>query len=169
MKLTGIILIIITAAMAGNAMADTYTKRYGILKLTERLIDMTVSMIRCRAAPFEDIIRAAAEDKELSSLGAVSGAMDRLREGYSDLRDIWRESLDATRPSFMKEDEYNILAEYGRSVGTTDIQGQLICLDNLRNSLAPLIKEAYTERKEKTKLCRSMGMLIGLMAAVILI
>lgn len=150
-------------------MAEGYMKRYALLRLAERLIDITAARIRCRAAPVEEIIRFAAEDKQLSQLAVITETLNKLGSEKPDFREQWSSALNETRPSYMRDEEYNILAEYGRSLGATDIQGQLICLDNLKGLLSPLIKEAYAEKNEKSKLCRSMGMLIGLMLAVILI
>lgn len=140
-----------------------------MLRLLEKFIGRASLMIRCTASPVRDIISSAAADSELSGLAFITAMNNELEQGECDIRQLWSEKLKAYPPYGINEEEFSVLDIMGRTLGAADIQGQLDCLEMYGGIIASSIKEADKERKEKPKLFRSMGLLAGLFAAVILI
>ena len=62
-----------------------------------------------------------------------------------------------------------ILADIGKNLGTSDIEGQISTLNLQRNELKILISSAETEYEKKSKLYRSLGVLVGAFISVMLI
>lgn len=140
-----------------------------MLRLLEKFIGRASLMIRCTASPVRDIIASAAADSELSGLMFITAANSELERSECDIRQLWSDKLKEYPPYGINDEEYSVLENIGRTLGAADVQGQLDCLEMYGGIIASSIKEADRERKEKPKLFRSMGLLVGLFAAVILI
>lgn len=162
-------MIIIMCSMAGAAMSDRLTGRCSTLSEIERFIAKAATLIRCSAAPLEDIISAAAADKRLGRLSFLSDINEQLDSGRTDIREVWRECLESSPPGYIHAEERAILEELGETLGSTDVQGQLDSLSAHREALRELISEAENARREKGRLYRILGVTAGLFAAVILI
>ena len=164
----GILLVFITAALSGEYFSKLYSVRCRLLRSIGNMLGKTALMIRYSALPVEDIISRLASDSSLEYLDFLGNVCSELENG-GDFRVIWRENLDIWHKNYPYDEEYELLAEYGRYLGTTDPEGQLDCLGSEKRKAEEFISRAEEERRTKGKLCRSMGVLIGIGAALVLL
>ena len=169
MKNIGIILIILASAAAGAKAADGLAARCRVLRQTERFIEKAAMMIRCTASPLEDIISSAASDSSLFCLTFLSDIETALDSGEINIRALWHTSLKKAPPEHIRSEELAVLEELGDILGSTDVQGQTDSLSLMKAYIISLIENAETERKERGKLYRCLGITGGLFIAVILI
>ena len=126
-------------------------------------------MIRCTAAPLEDIISAAAADSRLSCLSFLADIEAALDSGETDIRYLWHSCLKKAPPENIRREELDVLEELGDILGSTDVQGQLDSLSLHRSVIVSIAEKAEEERREKGRLYRCLGVTAGLFIAVILI
>jgi len=83
----------------------------------------------------------------------------------------WRENWDYIAQGYtcLKPPERDVLKAVGRSLGTSDTEGQLAMLKTNAKLLEAFRAEASGEYVSKGKLYRTCGVLAGIFAAVLII
>lgn len=88
------------------------------------------------------------------------------------LGDAWREALQKMRGengdfSYLTDEEARVLSDFGASLGTSDFQAQKANMEMALERLAMLAEALRREVSQKGKIYRSLGMLGGLAAAIV--
>ena len=81
----------------------------------------------------------------------------------------WINAIKLRPPQNLKASDIEILADIGRNLGKSDMDGQLSMLSLQRAELETLILEVEAEVGKKSKLYRSLGVLSGAFISVMLI
>lgn len=68
----------------------------------------------------------------------------------------------------LKKDDYNLLYEFGRLLGTTDIEGQINHINLYKELLENNINNSNIELKQKSKLSKTLGLFLGITIALLL-
>lgn len=120
---------------------------------------------------FEIEIRFAAPTLDILCEKAKGSFADILRECRvdCDIKSAWEQACGrlAALPCCHAE-ESELLLSLGRSLGTSDISGQLSLIELHSEKLNALRKNAAEESAKKGKLFRSVGALCGIGAAVLI-
>ena len=120
---------------------------------------------------FEIEIRYAAPTLDILCEKAKGGFADILRECRRgcDIKSAWEQACGrlAAVPCCRTE-ERELLLSLGRSLGTSDISGQMSLIELHSEKLNALRREAAEESAKKGKLFRSVGALCGIGAAVLI-
>ena len=90
---------------------------------------------------------------------------DFLENNWERLTSLWRRSEEGE----LSQEEKKILAQLGTQLGTTDTQGQLSVLAVFNENIGSMIEKQTEKYAVKGKLCRSMGILAGAMAGILII
>ena len=94
----------------------------------------------------------------------------KLSEEYSGERDFhseWRELL--LSETHIPQEEKGILLDFGELLGTSDIEGQLNSIATQRSLMQECSQHRSEEYHSKARLYRSVGVLAGVMAGIIVI
>ena len=84
--------------------------------------------------------------------------------------EYWTEFVGNIPKSYgLKTDDYSLLSEFGKFLGTTDVEGQLNHIELYRKLLDNLIDNSNIEYKNKGKLYRLLGFFCGAMLAIMFI
>ncbi len=114
---------------------------------------------------FEACGRLASESS-LSSLGFLS----KLAEAdYSDIipfGERWKKSVSDWKECRLDNEERELLLSVGDFLGKTDLDGQIMSLEALRERFRERIAHLVPETEKRVKLCTSLSVLFG--AAVLL-
>lgn len=78
----------------------------------------------------------------------------------------WREALLSEK---LPPDEFELLDELGKVIGTSDIDGQLAEISALEVQAERLMSQRSENYRQKGKMCRSVGVLAGVMVGVLVI
>ena len=168
LKITGIIIVFMASALTGSYFSHIYSERCRLLRAIIRMYDRTALMIRYSALPVEDIISGLAADRTLKRLSFLCRVDEDMKSG-GDFRGIWQDRLSEWDRDIPYREESELLSQFGSDLGASDAEGQLDCLRAQRKLAEEYIAEAEKDSRTKGKLCRSMGVLIGLGAALILL
>lgn len=121
---------------------------------------------------FEIEIRFAAPTLDILCEKAEGCFADILREcrGSCDIKTAWEQACGRLSAlPCCHDEERELLLSLGRSLGTSDISGQLSLIELHSEKLSALGRSAAEESAKKGKLFRSVGALCGIGAAVLII
>lgn len=140
-------------------------KKLERLNLFRRMTDETATLIRYRSLTVREIFLLLKEN------GAYTDLLFLQNADFSDksrpVGEIWQESIDSDFT--LSSEEKKLLIQLGRQLGTTDTQGQLSVISVFNESLDTMIEKQSEKYAVKGKLCRSMGILAGAMAGILII
>lgn len=166
MKVIGLILVFSAFAYSGEYAAQRYKQRCEALCAICKMLTKTVLMLRSQSSPVEDIISRICEDEGIRTLDFIPLVYNDLRNG-GDFREVWHERLCKWRRRGLLPEDYSLLEDYGRDLGAYDLSGQLDCFTAQLDAVRAEIAVARKEKLIKGRMHRSLG-IIGGMAAVLL-
>lgn len=114
---------------------------------------------------FEACGRLASEDS-LSSLGFLSSFA---KAEYSDMipfGERWKKAVSDWKECRLDNEEKELLLSVGDFLGKTDLDGQVMSLEGLRERFREKISQLVPETEKRVKLCTSLSVLCG--AAILL-
>ena len=88
------------------------------------------------------------------------------REGKR-IDELWRNEISEIK--YLTADDIRVLSLLGDNLGKTDTEGQLAIMQTVRHSLDTLIKDSDEIRKKKTRLYRTLGILLGAAGGIVLL
>lgn len=140
-------------------------KKLERLNLFRRMTDETATLIRYRSLTVREIFLLLKENRTYSDLLFLHNAdfSDKSRP----VGEIWQKGIDSDFT--LSSEEKKLLIQLGRQLGTTDTEGQLSVISVFNESLETMIEKQSEKYAVKGKLCRSMGILAGAMAGILII
>lgn len=157
-------------SVAGGIAGISFSERLKTeLELCRNIREMLLSsavIIRCRA---DDVYAIGAELKQNKSLEKLT-FLQEIPEKYNpeeNFHEIWTDSVSLQKN--LPEDAKRILCDFGSMLGQSDIEGQLVSIDALAENAAVLEKKYSEIYSQKGRLYRSVGMLFGIMAGILII
>ena len=104
-----------------------------------------------------------------SCCGVFGELLRHCRKNAPDIRSAWTNATRLSQCSFCGKEEAEILFALGRELGTCSVQGQLSLLELHGTKLNSLCAQAEEAARSKGKLYRSVYMLLGAGAAILII
>lgn len=168
MKTIGLLLIVILSTALGASLYDKDRKKVVTFSLLCSVVDEIYSGIRYSGATVEELLVTCAENPLYSSLPFLRQIKTEIeRSGIS--RDIVKKAvLDNSSDMGLSREELIPFLNMAEKLGTTDVTGQLQMLENCKLQLCEF-KNIQSRRCETLgKMYISLGLLLGIGAAVIL-
>jgi len=156
-KITAMFLIILGGAFFGIDRSDKLKKRAEICHEIEKLLHICEFAIKSSARKLK-----AVSFKDLSFIKYVPAQYEAGR----NFRNDWE---NAVLKSKLEIEEKQLLSEFGRTLGTSDTDGQLKFISAYIEEVHRLYEQRKAEYTKKGKLYRSLGILGGIMAGIIMI
>ncbi|MDD2361921.1 MAG: stage III sporulation protein AB [Oscillospiraceae bacterium] len=143
------------------------SRRTASLELLDRFIVYLETQIRYSASPIRQIIIQAANG-EFARLSFITQAAIRLKNGGSPY-EAWIGAAGecSDECSFTAADR-EIIIDFGKGLGNTDIEGQLSHCEAFRRLLRDRLQTARCESRTKGKLYITLGIAGGLAAALLM-
>ena len=164
-RIIAAVMAVFCGAFYGMNRSEKLKKRVDICKEADKIFRLSETMIRSSGMDIYGII-ASLKRERFAALGFI----DRLPAEYSadeDFHSEWRRLL-MNEPEIPQE-EKGILLDFGELLGTSDIEGQLSGIA-AQSSLMQLCLQCRSEEYcGKGKLYRSIGVLAGIMAGIMVI
>lgn len=144
------------------------------LKLSERvktaellisLVDEFSSQIRFQSLTISEIVGNINSNDSYSRLDFVGEIMKMLKSRY-DIHNVWNEAV--MKSDILCKEEKEILVSMGNMLGTSDISGQISALELHRKRLERVFSKAVREYEQKGRMYRSLGVLAGAAAGIML-
>lgn len=102
--------------------------------------------------------------------GDFGALLSQARKDAPDIKSAWEAaSAQLCELPYTDKREAELISRLGQELGTCDAEGQLSMLELYRGRLKKLSDEAEENAKGRAKLFRSVGALLGLGAAILMI
>ena len=115
------------------------------------------------------MLKSLHENPALSELGFIKICREKVCFG-EPFQNAWRESIEEEKEfcRLLGKSAKN-LASMGTELGATDLEGQLSCCGYYKNIFECDLEEQRGISKKYSKLFPSMGLLLGVTAAILII
>ena len=168
MKLLGILLGGLALFLAGNSLAVRLKEEAGLLRKGQLLILRVRRALTVRKLPTGQILRELAADADFACFPFVRKTADRFT-GTESPALIWQEEVDRWKGLPHSPAGREALRELGGILGGSDGESQAAALLLLEERMQGSLSQAEKRAAADGKLCRSLGVLAGLMLAVLAI
>lgn len=169
LKIVCALLFFLVGCGLGFAKANSYKKRVKELHACEMLFSrLKISLLGAKT-PTKELFSELSACESLAVLPFVSETNKRLCHS-ADFPTIWREEIEKAKPMLaLKKEDYSPLSSLCELIGSYDatgiVEGILIATKLLEEKQA----DASAEYEKNGQLSRSMGMLCGVAAAILII
>lgn len=163
LKLLGCILIITSGTFTGLNVSFKYNQKMALHKKLVRLYNETAIILEYSFATFGEIIehlRCSREYDEFRFLNAGADDIDVKRTVLRAL-DTWDKGIERT--------SIDNLRAFFSKLGTTDIQGQISYARLAAACEQDLIDTISEKYKQRAKMSRTLGVLGGVFAAIMIV
>lgn len=171
LKLFGSIFTIVAASLLGAYAAAELEAAYQEMLYLQRLIAMLQGEIRYSRSVLSHIFLKISKEARKpydAWLRQMCIRMETRKGG--NFGNIWREGVDTyLGGSKLPHKERKKLEELGMFLGDMDVEMQINHLKGYQEQLALSIRDMREEIQNKKKLCRCMGVIGGILIAVLLI
>ena len=123
-------------------------------------------LIRSRADDVYAICRDLKESRVLTSLSFISQLPDTFTPGHT-FCDDWQGAV--MQQSDLPQELSGLLVRFGSALGTSDVTGQLSAIAVFSEELSHITSECEEDRRRLGRLYRTVGILTGMMAGIIVI
>ncbi|MCM1299633.1 MAG: stage III sporulation protein AB [Firmicutes bacterium] len=163
-----ILLAVITAAFgaaAGLYFSKRLKEREAVLSAVILLIRELTVQIRYTNSEIGKMLRSAAQNEEFKKLLFVTGCEEISEKG--DFHKSWRSG--AAMQPYLNTKDRELLLSLGEKLGSTDLDGQLSFLEMTEEIFKERQKQAFSDYLNKGRVYRSVGVLCGLAAGIIVL
>lgn len=157
--------IFLSSSCIGILISRKYTDREKELKEFKKALNMFKTKIKFTYEPIPEIFYQLSKSLN-SNIGHVFKVASNNMRNYS-IDEAWRIALDIRFLNINSED-INILKDFSKMLGKTDIQGQISQIELTNVFLDEQINKATKERMKNEKIYRTLGMITGLAIVIVL-
>ncbi len=168
-KLLSAFLIACSFAVIGIYLSTLEKQRVGALKNILTMLSLAETQLRYLHIPVAELMKNLSENSAVSGLRFIAVCSEMLENGAA-FSLAWKNSIEEDRElKKLLPETYESLVLLGDEIGSTDLEGQLSSCGYYKQ----IFKAALSEREEKcrrsSKLCPSLGILLGISAAIMII
>ncbi len=165
LRIIAALMFTFAGAFAGGAFSFRLRERRELCRSIGLLLDEAAVGIRCRGADVYELSRIFRRDTGLSGLTFLNGLPECFEPGQ-DFRGQWQEALTQQE---LPDEERQLLAEFGDSLGKSDAEGQLSVIEGLKERLRRITVSREEAYSQKGRMYRSVGVLFGVMAGILVV
>ena len=159
LKITGIVLIMMSASLMGYLFSKDYIERINRLEQIQKMLILLKGEISYSNNSVQEALENISEMIE----GKVGEFVTNVQESFKKSENIF------DKKSSLKSEDKNSLKDFGRGLGITDRQTQINNIEKYQSQIQLTIKELKAEKNEKCKLYRMLGITCGAFLGIVLI
>lgn len=168
-KISAVVLIAIGFSVSGFYLSSVYEKKTEILDSIVAMLGMIKTQLRYKNLPLSSILDFLSESQRSSALSFVSACSKRMGCG-EPFADLWQKSIENEKElCSLVPEAVPYLIRFGESLGTTDLEGQLSCCEYYENIFLKELNEKEEQCKKYSKLFPTLGVMLGISAAIMII
>lgn len=167
-KVISVVFVVLGFAVSGFYFSSVYDKRARVLEEIVMMVEVIRTQIRYARLPLLPML-GILEEKHRGSLGFISECREITQSGES-FSYSWRKSIE-NDSEFCRliRGVLPDLIRFGENLGTTDLEGQLSCCEYYEQIFRKELKEKEEQRGKYSKLFPTIGIMLGLSAAILII
>lgn len=165
-KLFIAVCIVLVAALLGIKKAKSYEEREQIIRESIMLFNRIGNDIKYNLTVLPNAIESARQSfnsQFKDVLGSISTSL--ISNTYSD--EIVAQEI--SKIECLKAYDKQIISQGIISLGSADAETQMNLINGTVTTLSELVGEAREEKNKNAKLCRTVGIVAGLMIAIVII
>ncbi len=164
-----VVFVALGLSFSGFYLSSVYDKKTKVLENVVMMLGIIKTQLRYVHLPLQSLMRLLEENETLKSLGFVSGCVKNIENG-KPFRLSWKESIRNEKElcSLIPE-SLPYLIQFGESLGTTDLEGQLSCCEYYEHIFSKLLEEKKEQSRKYTKLFPTLGIMLGVSAAILIV
>lgn len=156
------------AVYIGNFQANYYINRVKELISIKSALNILENKIKFTQLPLRDIFKTIEENCAEKNIKNIFHTLSEENSMNTNIHKEW-ESIISSKESNLNDEDKKILADMGKILGSTDIDGQVSNIKITSSFIDKQIENAEREKESNVKMCRTLGIVIGLIVAIILI
>lgn len=167
-KWTSLILIFLLVTLLGNIIAKKYKNRVKELKELKVTLNIIETKIKFTQQPLTEIFKEIANtEKNNKSVNIIfKEASQNMEESFGQ---VWSNAISKSRAKLnLTDEDINIIEGMGKTLGTTDIEGQIKEIEIIKEFIDNQIEKAEEERKKNEKMYKMLGGIAGIGIVIIL-
>ena len=162
-----LLLIFGTTSLLGIQIANKYKNRTKDLINIRNILNIMEAKIKYTYEPlpqiFEEISKQFSESSVSKIFELAKEKMKTLAPGSA-----WHYAIENSK-TYMIDEDLNILKSFEKLLGKTDIEGQINEIELMKKFIDIQIVKAEEEQNKNEKLCKNLGIYLGLALVIILI
>lgn len=169
-KWTSLILIFLLATLLGSIISKKYKNREKKLKELKIILNIIETKIKFTQQPLTEIFKEIANsEKNNKSINII------FREAGQNIEEecfeqVWNRAISNSKTKLdLTNEDINIIEGMGKTLGKTDIDGQVKEIEVIKEFIDSQIEKAEEERKKNEKMYKMLGGIAGIGIVIILI
>ncbi len=158
--------IFLSCSIIGILKSNKYAYRVEELREFKNAFSILKTKVIYTYEPLPDVFEEISESINSNISGIFRSASYNMNFKSAD--EAWNTAIETDILNITSEDR-NILKNFGKLLGQTDIKGQLNQIDLTSTFLDNQIKKAEVDRERNERLYRTLGMTLGLAIVIILL
>lgn len=168
-KWTSLILIFLLVTLLGNIISKKYKNRVKELKELKVILNTIETKIKFTQQPlteiFKEIINGQQDNQNVNII--FKEAIQNI--GKDSFGRVWNEAISKSRTKLnLTDEDINIIEGMGKTLGTTDIDGQIKEIEIIKEFINNQIDKAEEDRKKNEKMYKMLGGITGIGIVIIL-
>lgn len=169
LKFVSMLLIAAGFFSGGMYLASRQTKKSRVISDVLLMLSVVETQLRYACLPVSDLLRMLSETDKLSSLAFIAKCKEKTDCGEA-FPMAWKQAVENDYELCALLGEYkNYLVQIGADIGATDIDGQLGCCEYYKQIFEKELVLREENEKKYTKLYPTLGLMLGVSAAIIII
>jgi len=169
LKTAAVIFIAAGFAFGGKCLASFQIKKATVISDILLMLSVTETQLRYACLPVADLLAVLCENGKLESLGFIGKCREKVNSGEA-FPQAWKESIEAEAELCRLLSDYcSYLIRLGADIGSTDLEGQLSCCEYYKQIFEKELAVREENNKKYAKLLPTLGLMLGISAAIIII
>ena len=166
LRIIAALMFVSAGAVIGISSSEKLKDNRNICREIGEMFRISSVAIRYRGMNVYELASTLQKSESLKSLTFLQNISTEYspRENFHQ---VWKKA--AENQSGLLQDELKLICDFGRILGTSDIEGQLSSISALEVELNYLENTRLENYRQKGKLYRSLGVLFGVMVGIIVI
>lgn len=157
--------IFILSIYIGMLISDKYTDRVDELKDIKSALNIFETKIRYTYETIPEAFAEISKQFDGKKVGKLfKTAVEELKENTAG--QAWKCAIEKTNLNINMEDK-NAVEDLSKTLGNTDLQGQISQIELTQNFLSTQIEKAEAEKSKNAKMYKTLGGIVGLMIVII--
>ena len=170
LKFTGMIVILISSTLLGFSLSEEFLNRIEVLKSFKKSLLFLKGEIKHNNETI-NVAMSKIKLKNSTIKRFYQGVITNQKERKGSVQKAWDESVkkNLSETTKLSREELGCIEEFGSNLGITDRETQIRniqeCMDNIQEYINFLLEE----KKEKCKIYKMLGVLLGAFISIILL
>lgn len=169
LKLAAMLLLGAGFACGGQYLALHHTKKAELISDLLLMLSVIHTRLRYDCLPVPDLLRVLCSTDKLKDLRFIRQCLSAAESG-EPFPSAWKNAVegDAALCLMLGGCKANLI-QLGEDIGATDVEGQLSCCEYYRQIFEKELADREENCKKYSKLYPSLGVMLGIAAAIIII